>query len=72
MDTDLVQLLEALLILLPVAAGLRIIHCLMTINANPDQAATYKNRIKNILFFVAISETAVSILKIVYDYLRGR
>lgn len=69
MPTQLQWVLDAMLGLIPVSVGIKIVLLLIKINTDPDQAQQYKTRIKNALLFVAVSESAFGFLKIVYFYL---
>lgn len=66
---SLKMLLGAILLLIPVGVGLRIVICLLKINTDPDQASAYKTRIKHALIYAVIAESVSGILTIVYSYL---
>ncbi len=57
-----------LLYLLPGMAVIRGSICLIRINEDAEQSGIYKRRLKNMLVFVAIAESSLSILTIVLGY----
>lgn len=65
------QLLHVLMILLPIGAGVRVAICLIQINSDPEQEATYRRRIRNVLIFFILAQTLLGLLAIVEDYFPG-
>lgn len=62
------DLINFLLVIIPVGGALRIMYCLAASNANEDEAASYKIRVKHIVMFVVLAETISGLLKIVLSY----
>lgn len=71
MQTDLSLLISALLAIIPVSVGIRVIVCLIKMNTDPDQAQLYKTRANNALLFVVVAECAMSLLLLIRLYLSG-
>lgn len=65
------QLLHVLMILLPIGTGVRVAICLIQINSDPEQEATYRRRIRNVLIFFILAQTLLGLLAIVEDYFPG-
>lgn len=62
------ELINWLLVLIPIAAAPRAIMCLISINADAEQAGTYSRRLKNLLYFVVIAETITALLAVIKRY----
>lgn len=65
------ELLTALLALLPASAAPRAIQCAHKIHSDPDQRSVYTKRLKNIIIFIIVAESALAILELAFDYLGG-
>lgn len=65
------QIANVLMVLLTIGAGARIAICLIQINSDPEQEATYRRRIRNVLIFFILAQTLVGLLAIVEDYFPG-
>lgn len=50
------------------SAVARIIYCLICINMDSDQAATYKRRIRNIVVFLVLSQCIAATIVIIKSY----
>lgn len=61
-------LINFLLGLIPVGGAFRIMYCLAARNANEDEAASYKVRIKHVGIFIVFAETITGLLKVVLSY----
>lgn len=49
---DLVkEMADYFIYLIPIAAGVRILHCIVRMNANQEEATMYLKRIKNTVIF---------------------
>ena len=55
-------------ILIPLAGALRLIHCLICISMDADQAPSYKRRIRNLLIFVAVSQCIAGLIVVIRNY----
>ncbi len=64
----ILDLIHVLLYLLPGLAVIRGAVCLIRINEDAEQSGIYKRRLKNMLLFVAIAESSLSIMTIVLGY----
>lgn len=62
------QLIQVLLYLIPGAAALRAIFCLIIMATHEDTQVNYKGRLRNLLFFVAIAESCTSLISVVLSY----
>lgn len=62
------QLINWLLIILPSAAGVRIILCLATISTDPDSEQSCKKRIRNAVVFTIIGECAMGLISSIAGY----
>ena len=62
------SLINFLLVIIPVGGSLRIMYCLAARNANEDEAASYKVRIKNLGVFIVFAETITGLLKGILSY----
>lgn len=69
MNTTIQGLINALLVLIPAAAVPRSIQCLIHIATDAEQAATYKQRLRNMWIFVIIAECATSTIYMIQSYL---
>ena len=55
-------------IFIPLAAGARLIYCLIKMNMDEEQASTYKRRARNLLAFVAISQCIAALILTIQRY----
>lgn len=62
------EAINALLILIPLAAVPRFVYCMIKMNVEPEEAQIYKTRMKNLLVFLVIAECAVGLLQLVKNY----
>lgn len=53
---------------IPLGGALRLIHCLICISMDADQAPSYKRRIRNLLIFVAVSQCIGGLLLVIKNY----
>lgn len=67
---DILSLTALLQILIPIGGGARIVACLIYMSAAEDPTP-YKNRIRNVLIFIALSECIGSILHVALGYFGG-
>lgn len=56
----LLEIINYLVVLIDIGAGSRIIYCLIMINSEPDDIKTYTKKIKNLIIFVILANTALS------------
>lgn len=66
--TKLSELIAAMLALLPSAAALRAIYCILKMSMNEEEYSTYRQRLINLLVFVVIAECAMGLLYVVLYY----
>lgn len=62
------SLISWLLVVLPVAAAVRIIYCLCCLPTDSGNESSYKQRIRNTLIFVVLAETVMGLLRVVAAY----
>lgn len=60
-------LLNLLLALVPASAAVRAVILLIRISHDDDQAARWKQDLKNLLIFVAVAEAGLGVLEVVYS-----
>jgi hypothetical protein len=54
---DLVkEIADALIMLIRVGVGMRVVYCLIRIGANEEEASVYKKRARNTVFFYVLAE----------------
>lgn len=62
------ELIDWLLLVLPLSVSARIVYCLCILPTDADRSAELKRRIRNALIFLVLAETVTGLLKIVSDY----
>lgn len=62
--------IDTLLLLIPGAAGVRAIYCIIKMQMDGEQASVYKRRLINLLAFTVVAECILSLLYICADYFR--
>ncbi|MET0017995.1 mercury transporter [Oscillibacter sp.] len=67
---DILSVIVLFQILIPIGGGMRIVACLIYMSAAEDPTS-YKNRIRNVLIFIVLSECIGSILHVVLGYFGG-
>lgn len=63
--SEIAQLIAYLQILIPLAAAPRIIYCCIMIYVNDEEVKSYKARIRNIIIFIALTETISGLLRVI-------
>jgi hypothetical protein len=64
----LVDLIQYLITLCNVAAGARILYCLVRMKADQDEAPTYIKRIIHVLMFLVLANTALGTMVFIRTY----
>ena len=62
------SLINYLIILCNIAAGVRILYCLIRIKANPDEASSYAKKITNLLIFLVLANLSLSLVSLILGY----
>lgn len=65
---DIQALIALLLIFIPIGTGLVLGRCLLGWIFNPDDGASYKKRMINGLIFLALAESAMTLVYIFAGY----
>lgn len=64
----LLDLIRYSIIACDLAAGTRLLYCLIRIMGNPDEAKTYTKKIINMLIFLVFANTALVTMTLVENY----
>lgn len=64
--TQLNNLIQAMLFILPALSALRALICAVKIQQDDDDAYKYKSRLRNMLAFTAIAECALGLIMIIW------
>jgi len=66
---DLVkQMADALILLIRVGVGMRVVYCLIKIAVNEEEASIYKKRAKNTVLFYVLAELIWELKELVLGY----
>lgn len=66
---DLVkQMADALILLIRVGVGMRVVYCLIKIAVNEEEASIYKKRAKNTVLFYVLAELIREIKELTLYY----
>ena len=63
--SEIAQLIGYLQVLIPIGAGARAVYCYIMIYINNEEEKSYKDRIRNAIIFVALSETVSGLLRVI-------
>lgn len=66
---SLKELINILLLLLPLAGAARGIYCAIVMAIREDERDVYKRRLENLMYFIAIAESCTAIIALVLSYL---
>lgn len=64
------EIIDTLIMLIPIGSGLRLVICFLKIKCNPDEKEIYKKRIKNTLKFTVLAACVVEISNLIISYYR--
>lgn len=65
------SLCNIMLAVIPLGAAARIAYCLIAMNADEDEAAGHRKRIRNVLIFTIAAETMTALLRLAGGYFPG-
>ena len=66
---DLVkQMADALILLIRVGVGMRVVYCLIKIAVNEEEASIYKKRARNTVFFYVLAELIWELKELLLRY----
>jgi hypothetical protein len=66
---DLVkEMADALIMLIRVGVGMRVVYCLIKIGANEEEASIFKKRARNTVFFYVLAELIWELKELVLKY----
>ena len=66
--STLMELINYMIMLCNLAAGVRILYCLIRTKGNPDEAASYAKKISNLLTFLVIANSSLGFLSLILRY----
>lgn len=64
----IIDLISFLIILCDIAAGTRILYCLIRIKSEPDEASSYGKKISNIMIFLILANVSMVLMQVVKSY----
>ena len=67
-STIIQELINAILVIIPLGGAARIIFCGVSMMQNDEKRPEMKRRIINVLLFIVFAEAAAGIIDIVYHY----
>lgn len=66
---DLVkEIADALIMLIRVGVGMRVVYCLIKIAVNEEEASIYKKRARNTVIFYVLAELIWELKELVLEY----
>jgi hypothetical protein len=66
---DLVkEIADALIMLIRVGVGMRVVYCLIRIGANEEEVSVYKKRARNTVFFYVLAELVWELKELLLRY----